>query len=147
MQFVQACMLSKQHFHQEVFLFQWSMETHTFVATLGEFMPTVEDVLHLTHLILRQGKCNWNQIREVDQVKLNYLLTAMTTSSKKQTYAIQSQFFDERDGNYSNNVVEAFLVNWLSCYMLPVSQKINPTSTVFPLQSKQPKAYDSLFSC
>lgn len=42
----------RSHVDLEFLISLWSMETHTFVVSWGEFTPTLEDVVVLFHLPL-----------------------------------------------------------------------------------------------
>lgn len=46
------CLFSRHNFDLEGFLPKWSMQAPTSTATWGEFTPTLQDVLSLTHLPL-----------------------------------------------------------------------------------------------
>lgn len=47
-----VCSLCRQHSDLEVLISKWSIDTHTFITSWGEFIPTLKDMLQMRHLSL-----------------------------------------------------------------------------------------------
>lgn len=84
-------------------MFRWSIETHTFVAALGEFTPTLEDVAQLIVLpsYVWEKKCYRDspQGRGSGEVEVSAVALTASSSSRESTYATWLSFSYERDGS------------------------------------------------
>lgn len=95
------------------------MESDTFIASWGEFRPTLKDMVSLTMLpIYRERKSMGEVLKGEDEDKLHSLTSAMAASktSGKSSYA--TWYFDEGERTQSELVLEAQVQYWFSSLVL-----------------------------
>lgn len=103
----------------EFLMLRWSIETHTFVASWGEFGPTLEDVVALTSLpLLGDAQVAHFKLTDKDSKVRHDALTQFLQktkygASKKSTYLTWASYFVDGAGKDSPFQLEAFLAYWL----------------------------------
>lgn len=146
----------------EFLMLRWSIETHTFVASWGEFGPTLEDVVALTLLpLFGDAQVAHFKLTDKDSKVRHDALTQFLQktkygASKKSTYLTWASYFVDGAGKDSPFQLEAFLAYWLSYFVFPGPPKDGVHSSVFSMevmlaQGKKlalaPWFLGSLFAC
>ncbi|CAL8169050.1 unnamed protein product [Prunus armeniaca] len=113
---------------------QWSIETHTFICSWGEFTPTLEDVANIFHLPLCGSQDPFRIVlTPEDELKLTALRKGAPTSpSTSLRFSNWIQFF--RDGNRDELCrLAAFVSLWLGRFLFCDFSQDCLHERVFPL--------------
>lgn len=123
----------------EFLVLRWSIETHTFVASWGEFGPTLEDVVALMSLPLF-GDAQVTHFKFMDKdskvrhdALTQFLQKTKYRASKKSTYLTWASYFVDGAGRDNPFQPQAFLAYWLSYFVFPGPPEDGVHSSVFSM--------------
>lgn len=101
--------LTRSHGDLELLVSLWSMETHTFITSHGEFTPTQEDVLVMFCLLLFVDNDATSIVLSKEEDGRLQLLNVTVRISNKSTYTSSISYFQEGEGQGKRVTVEALL--------------------------------------
>lgn len=120
---------------------EWSTSSHTFIAALGEFCSSLEDVAMLTGLPIF---CNFHVVEALDnegQRLVEELQASMAKSEiiQQGTYLSLVKYFKDSVGKNITCQLVAFFAYWLSYFVSRAHQRMASTASFFRWQPFWPK--------